>query len=124
MPETGEVVIDAVRHERMFATDFTGPNEGPASLVRFTLDLASGKAREERFDEHDQEFPRHDERLTGRRHRYGYSVGLDSPRPGDRVLRHDTVAGTTQVRSLGPARRPPSSASCRRRRTPPRTTAC
>ena len=36
---TGEVVIDAVRHDRMFATDFTGPNEGLSSLVRFTLDL-------------------------------------------------------------------------------------
>ena len=58
-------MIDVVRHDRMFATDFTGPNEGPASLTRFTIDLAAGKVREHRFDEHSQEFPRHDERLTG-----------------------------------------------------------
>ncbi|MDO9456463.1 carotenoid oxygenase family protein [Nocardioides sp.] len=101
VPETGEVVIDAVRHDRMFATVFTGPDEGPTSLVRFTLDLGSGKAREHRYDEHSQEFPRHDERLTGRRHRYGYSVGFDDGGLGDTVLRHDTVAGTTAVRRLG-----------------------
>lgn len=101
VPETGEVVIDAVRHDRMFATDFTGPNEGPASLVRFTLDLAAGKAREHRYDEHAQEFPRYDERLTGRRHRYGYTVGLDLAVPGDSVLKHDTIAGTTLTRRLG-----------------------
>ncbi len=99
-----EVVIDCVRHPKMFATDLTGPNEGLASLARFTLDLTSGKAREDRFDEHGQEFPRHDERLTGRRHRYGYSVGFDDARPGDSVLKHDVVAGTTQTRSLGPGR--------------------
>lgn len=96
-----EVVIDAVRHDRMFATTFTGPDEGPSSLVRFTLDLASGKAHEHRFDEHSQEFPRYDERLTGRRHRYGYAVGFDAGAAGDTVLRHDTVAGTTQTRRLG-----------------------
>lgn len=101
VPETGEVVIDAVRHDRMFATDFTGPNEGPASLVRFTLDLRSGKAHEHHYDEHAQEFPRYDERLTGQRHRYGYAVGIDLAVAGDRVLKHDTVAGTTQARHLG-----------------------
>ncbi len=101
VPETGEVVIDAVRHDRMFATEFRGPDEGPASLVRFTLDPASGKAREHRYDEHSQEFPRYDERLTGQRHRYGYTVGFDDGALGDTVLKHDTVAGTTQVRRLG-----------------------
>ncbi len=99
---TGEVHVDAVRHDRMFATEFTGPDEGPASLVRFTIDTVAGKVREHRYDEHSQEFPRHDERLTGRRHRFGYSVGFD---PGsqlnDAVLKHDTVAGTTDVRRLG-----------------------
>jgi carotenoid cleavage dioxygenase len=99
-----EVVIDAVRHDRMFATDFTGPNEGIASLVRFVVDTSAGKVREHRFDEHSQEFPRYDERLTGRRHRFGYAVGLHVPAPGDSVLKHDVVAGTTSVRELGPGK--------------------
>ncbi|WP_340539056.1 carotenoid oxygenase family protein [Nocardioides sp. GXZ039] len=103
-PDTGEVVIDVVRHDKMFATRFDGPDEGPASLVRFTLDLTSGKAREHRYDEHAQEFPRCDERRTGRRHRYGYSVGFTGERLGDSILKHDTVAGTTQERRLGAGR--------------------
>lgn len=98
------VVVDVVRHDRMFATDFTGPNEGPATLTRFVLDLTSGKVREDRFDERSQEFPRIDERLTGRRHRFGYAIELAGPVPGDAVVKHDLVAGTTQARALGGGR--------------------
>ncbi|MFC7495346.1 MULTISPECIES: carotenoid oxygenase family protein [unclassified Nocardioides] len=104
--EGTDVVIDVVRHDRMFATDFGGPNEGPAYLTRFTIDTAAGKVREHRFDEHSQEFPRYDERLTGRRHRYGYAAGVagDAVRTGDSVLKHDVVAGTTIERRLGTGR--------------------
>ncbi len=104
LPGNPEVVIDAVRHPRMFATDYTGPNEGLASLVRFTLDLSSGKAREHRFDEHAQEFPRYDERLTGKPHRFGYTVGMVGAGFGDTVLKHDVVAGATHSRRLGAGR--------------------
>ena len=41
------VVVDVVKHPRMFATVLDGPDEGPAVLSRFTLDLATGRAREE-----------------------------------------------------------------------------
>ncbi|WP_395658955.1 carotenoid oxygenase family protein [Nocardioides sp.] len=101
-----EVIVDVVRHDRMFATDFTGPNEGPAYLTRFTIDTAAGKVHEHRFDEHSQEFPRFDERLTGRRHRYGYAAGVVAAgvRTGDAVLKHDLVAGTSTERHLGPGR--------------------
>jgi carotenoid cleavage oxygenase len=104
--EGSDVVIDVVRHDRMFATDFSGPNEGPAYLTRFTIDTAAGKVHEHRFDEHSQEFPRHDERLTGRRHRYGYAAGVVSAgvRTGDTLLKHDLVAGTTTSRQLGAGR--------------------
>ncbi len=95
------VVVDVIRHPRMFATVLNGPDEGAATLARFTLDLATGRASEEGFDQRSQEFPRHDERLTGRRHRYGYAVGFEGGAIGDTVLRHDLDAGTTQVRRLG-----------------------
>ena len=78
------VVVDVVRHDRMFATVLNGPDEGPATLARFTIDLAADKVREDRFDDHSQEFPRIDERHTGRRHRFGYSVGFEDGRPGRR----------------------------------------
>jgi carotenoid cleavage dioxygenase len=98
------VVIDVVRHDRMFATVLNGPDEGPATLARFTIDLAADKVREDRFDEHSQEFPRIDERHTGKRHRFGYSVGFQDGLPGDAVLRHDLAAGSTVVRNLGAGR--------------------
>src|SRR3546814_2402472 len=65
------VVLDVVRHPKMFDTNRLGPDEGPPTLDRWTVDLADGKVREERIDDNPQEFPRVDERLVGRRHRYG-----------------------------------------------------
>jgi len=103
------IVLDVVRHPKMFATDRNGPNEGPPTLDRWTVDLSGGKVLEERLDDRGQEFPRVDERLTGHRHRFGYApaVGTDA---GDidltgSLLKHDLVAGRREVRSFGPGRR-------------------
>jgi hypothetical protein len=41
-------------------TELHGPNEGPTTLDRWTVDLADGKVRETRLDDHPQEFPRID----------------------------------------------------------------
>jgi carotenoid cleavage oxygenase len=103
------IVLDVVRHPKMFASDRHGPNEGPPTLDRWTIDLSGDKVLEERIDDRGQEFPRVDERLTGRPHRFGYApaVGTDA---GDidltgSLLKHDLVAGRTDVRSFGPAHR-------------------
>ena len=74
---------------------------GPA---RATFTGEQRPEEEHRHDEHPQEFPRHDERRTGRRHRYGYAVGMVGAGFGDEVLKHDLVAGTSQSRRLGPGR--------------------
>jgi carotenoid cleavage dioxygenase len=58
----------------MFVADRNGPNEGPTTLDRWIVDLADGKVRETRLDDHPQEFPRIDDRLTGRSYRYGYAM--------------------------------------------------
>ena len=83
---------------------------------------------EERLDDRGQEFPRIDERLTGRRHRYGYAVGVGTSADAtstlaDALLKHDLVAGGTARRARS-ARAPAwaSSCSCPRGPTPPRTT--
>jgi carotenoid cleavage oxygenase len=97
----GRVVVDVVRHPKMFASARPGPNENPPTLDRWTIDLAAGRVREERLDDRAQEFPRVDERLTGRRHRYGYSVG-GRLQVGDSVLhRYDLEAGRQESRSFG-----------------------
>ncbi len=100
------LVLDVVRHPKMFDAERLGPNEGPPTLDRWTVDLAAGKVIETRLDNRGQEFPRIDERLTGRRHRYGYAVAAGpETKPDDdmnSVVRHDLVEGRTDVRSFGP----------------------
>ena len=95
------IVLDVVRHPKMFATDHTGPNEGTPTLDRWTVDLGAGKVAEERLDDRGQEFPRVDERLTGRRHRFGYAVGVDGAEPGSALLKHDLASGRRAERTFG-----------------------
>ncbi len=100
--EDGEqIILDVVRHPKCFATDVQGPNEGPPTLDRWTIDRSAGKVLEERIDSRGQEFPRIDERLTGRRHRYGYSVGVGTQADESRVIKHDLIAGTVTDHDLG-----------------------
>ena len=92
----GTVVLDVVRHQRMFDTHPLGPDEGPPTLERWSIDLAGGKLIEERLDDRGQEFPRVDERLVGRRHRYGYAGAFlvdDSA-----LIKHDLQRRTSEVR--------------------------
>jgi carotenoid cleavage dioxygenase len=96
-----KVVVDVVRHPKMFDTHRRGPDEGAPSLDRWTVDLAAGKVLEERLDDRGQEFPRVDERVVSRRHRYGYTASFDGL-TGDVLIRHDLVAGTSTTRSFGP----------------------
>ena len=97
------IVLDVVRHPRMFDVHTLGPDEGMPTLDRWTVDLAAGKVLEERLDDRGQEFPRVDERVVGRRHRYGYSVGLGAANDFDATLvRHDFGAGRSELRNFGP----------------------
>jgi carotenoid cleavage dioxygenase-like enzyme len=101
------VVIDVARHPKMFARTQLGPDEGPPTLDRWTLDLTSGKALEERIDDRAQEFPRVDERVVARRHRYGYAAFADAllDDSGGRVgglVKHDLVTGSSAVHPFGP----------------------
>jgi carotenoid cleavage dioxygenase len=96
------IVLDVVRHPKMFDTDLRGPAEGPPTLDRWTVDLADGKVRESRFDDRGQEFPRVDERRTGKRHRFGYAAAVGDHTAGKAsLLKHDLVRGTTATRSFG-----------------------
>jgi carotenoid cleavage oxygenase len=96
------VVLDVIRHPKMFDTDHLGPNDGPPTLERWTVDLADGKVRESRIDDRPQEFPRVDERLVGKRHRYGYAPAVGVGTSGDdTLLKHDLVGDDSVARSFG-----------------------
>ncbi|HET8930112.1 MAG TPA: carotenoid oxygenase family protein [Acidimicrobiales bacterium] len=104
--EGDTVVLDLVRHNRMFATDFNGPNEGRPTLERWTLDRRAGTVRTAPLAEGGHEFPRIDERLFGTPHRYGYTVGIGNDTEGavgveNTLYRHDATTGTSTSRTFG-----------------------
>lgn len=100
------VVVDVARHPDMFVRDRHGPGGGDPTLDRWRIDLATGKVVEERLDDRGQEFPRVDDRLVGRRHRYGYTAqtGLGGGVRLGGLLKHDLVAGTVDTWQPGPGR--------------------
>jgi len=71
------VVIDVLRYDRAFDT---GPGEAIAStlpvLARWTVDLATSRVTEQRLDDVAVEFPRIDDTVAGRTHRYAYCTRL------------------------------------------------
>ena len=99
------LVLDAVRWPRMFEGPSNGPIEsGTPALWRWTIDTASGRAKDEQLHDIDEEFPRIDERLTGRRHRYGYGALRLTDRSHDShggIVKHDLDRGTAEVLDLG-----------------------
>ncbi len=76
---------------------------GQARLTRFELDLASGRASAARRDERSIEFPRCDERFSGRPLRWGYAVGDgDVGRGFHAILRYDLRDAKSSCHALGP----------------------
>jgi carotenoid cleavage dioxygenase-like enzyme len=70
----------------------TGP--GPVTLDRWTIDPVSGKvALRSLSDRFFQEFPRVDDRVTSRPHRYGYTTAFKQLQ--DHVAAPDTATGRT-----------------------------
>ncbi|KFZ80959.1 dioxygenase [Amycolatopsis sp. MJM2582] len=91
---------------------FGGPSaSGPPVLERWTIDLAQGRVRRRVLDDRPQEFPRVNESLVSRRHRYGYSaspgelfdVYLDKPSDsfGNALIKHDLRHGRSEVHRFG-----------------------
>lgn len=103
------VVLDVVRHPRMFDADRLGPNEGPPSLWRWTLDRTTGRTHEVQLDDRPVEFPRVDERRVGRSHRYGWATGLSVADDGvgfdqGTLVRYDSTTGGAEEIGFGAGR--------------------
>jgi carotenoid cleavage dioxygenase-like enzyme len=102
------VVLDVVRYDRLFDVSPLGPDEAAAMLWRWTLDTATGTVTEEQLSDQPMEFPRVDERLVGRPHRWAYASTLrsegDRNEFGGQLVRVDAKSGGTTVVDLGPDR--------------------
>jgi carotenoid cleavage dioxygenase len=102
--DNGRVVVDVARHAKMFDRDIYSPAEQPPTLDRWTIDLDAGKVIEERLDDRPQEFPRVDERVVGRPHRFGYTTPFGIDDDGIQLgglVKHDLRGGTSEARSFG-----------------------
>jgi carotenoid cleavage dioxygenase len=103
-----QVVLDVVRYDRMFDAVRLGPDDGAPLLWRWTIDTVTGTVREEQLGDQPMEFPRVDERLVGRAHRWGY--GSEIRREGDEngfggnLIRIDGKSGDMTRIDLGPGR--------------------
>ncbi|MFJ6015038.1 carotenoid oxygenase family protein [Streptomyces sp. NPDC092952] len=89
-----------------------GPSgTGTPALDRWTIDLRAGRVRTTRIDDLPQEFPRIDESLVSRRHRYAYTAcaaemwraygTVDGVPPDETftncLVKHDMLRGSRQV---------------------------
>lgn len=106
------IVLDVARYGRLdfmlprAARDPQWRDQNAARMHRWTIDLAAGGVRSTPLDDDIAEFPRVDDRLVGRRHRYGWAA----VREGDEgaglpewfsVRKYDLEKGTTQTRRFG-----------------------
>jgi carotenoid cleavage dioxygenase len=99
------VVFDAARHPKMFDREKRGPSEGRPTLDRWVLDTRTGSSTHQRIDDRGLEFPRVDERLVGKRHRYGYLAGVGESFAQDALHQVDMSTGamtsTTDAHRFG-----------------------
>jgi carotenoid cleavage dioxygenase len=112
--EAGRVVVDLIQYQGAYDVSRLS-GLGPLSLDRWTIDPAAGKVTQRRLDDRLQEFPRVDERLISRPHRYGYSAVIgDVSRAtislsgefadksfANALLKHDLARDTTQAHEFG-----------------------
>ncbi|MFD3659481.1 carotenoid oxygenase family protein [Streptomyces sp. NPDC058659] len=107
--ETGrDIVVDVIRHPRVFDRDPHRPGETPSTLTRWTVDTAAGTVVEEQLSGLLQESPVIDDRIRGTRHRFAFATALESSGRellgGPALLRHDLATGRTDTHHLPPGR--------------------
>jgi len=110
------IVMDVIRHDRVFDASRLGPDESTPTWWRWTIDLGSGasvpgRVVETQLEDVPMEFPRVDERLVGRRHRYGFAASVrslaDGPGvsfDGARVVCRDTQTDVLRAHEFGAGR--------------------
>jgi carotenoid cleavage dioxygenase len=100
-----EVVMDVVRHPKMFAKEMRGPSEGRPVLVRWRMDPATGRLEETMLDDRSLEFPRLNDARAGQSYRYGYTAGSNDEFNGfGAVYKHDVVTGQNLTHNHGRGR--------------------
>jgi carotenoid cleavage dioxygenase len=109
--DDGVVVMEASVHATMFAGEGAGPDSERVTFERLAIDPKARRVTRTVIDAAPQEFPRADERRTGKPYRYAYTMALPEQRDpafmGDsRIYKHDLESGAKQTRDFGPGKLP------------------
>ncbi len=102
----GTITFDACVHNNMFAQSTQGPDSAATPFERWTINPAARSVSRTVVDSDSQEFPRHNEAMTGKRYRYAYCMslpdGFDAASPNQsKLYKHDMETGTRQVHDFG-----------------------
>ena len=110
----GRILVDLCQYNDGFDVSTMWAAHGPVTLDRWTIDPGAGTVTQQRLDDRGQEFPRVDDRVVSRPHRYGYSAVIgevfraitatgDFPDAAftNAILKHDLVHGTVQAHEFG-----------------------
>ena len=102
--DNDRVVVDVVRHERVFDSERRGPLEpGVPRLVRWEFNRTSGRFSEAILDERGCEFPRLNDNRSGLPYRYGYTASVEGLKIGP-TYKHDVSRAATEIHDHGPGR--------------------
>lgn len=106
----GQIVLDLCVHDSMFRDSTIGPDSRTVSFERWTIDPAARSVSTRVLDSQPQEFPRLDERLTGRPYRYAYAMSLKRDETyfnaDQYLIKHDLQTGSKAVHDFGSGRVP------------------
>ena len=98
------VIVDFIRHQRMFVTDLNGPDECVPMLARWIFDLKMGRVAETLLDDCGTEFPRINETRIGRSYDFGYTAHLGKGVEHGPSHKHHLRTGRTETHEYGHGR--------------------
>lgn len=110
--EDGSVVMDVCVHDRLFFDSTEGPDDSSMSFERWVIDAKGGAVERTVIDTDAQEFPRFDERLTGKPYRYAYTVATSNADEefvgagAHKLYKHDMETGSRETHDFGETRFP------------------
>jgi len=84
-----KVVLDVVKHPRMFASGKTDISEGAPAVSRWILDRKTGQLSETIVDDRGAEFPRVNDARESLAYRFGYSASADSRGKLGPIMKYD-----------------------------------
>jgi carotenoid cleavage dioxygenase-like enzyme len=110
----GKVVLDLCQYNDSFDVSTLWAAHGPVTLDRWIIDPGAAQVTQQRLDDRGQEFPRIDDRIISRPHRYGYSAVIGEVNraitaAGDfsddafsnALIRHDLTRGSAEALEFG-----------------------